>query len=486
MSKIPQFIATICLLLFLFSPLSVLASELPAPETPINLISVFYFGDQNDGLLAIIAPIEEDLFVWAYFNPHAVTTTGSTNYTYDDNGNLTGDGTYTYTWDYNNRLISSIAGDATYNYYYDNEGNRVKKVQGANTTIYVSKYYEIDPSGKITKHIYGGDDRVALIETVSGIKTTYYVHKDHLGGSSIITDSSGNQVELIDYHPYGTTRLDQKSGSFENTHKFTGKELDSETGLYYYGQRYYDPEIGRFVSEDPAYLAVGDEDKLKGITKLDLAKYLANPQLENSYSYAGNNPLKFVDKEGEWLDTVIDVGFIVNDIYRVGSALLNGGDVKGEMTSLGLDVGSAFVPGIVGLGAIARDARMVNSITDVSVVRNTIEAGRIGQAKLGFPSVKAGEAGGSTAGKRISDSVKQQAFNQSAGKCVFCGLSTTNARGPLQSQGDHAIPRVQGGNATINNTQNTCRTCNLQKGPSSSSAFINRIMSGINSLTKKK
>ena len=348
--------------LLLFSDF-VSASELSTPETPSNnLIPVFYFGDQNEGILAI-APVSNDSFIWSY--------------------------------------------------------------------------------------------EASIGEVVTSFTTT-------------------------------NPEIAQKLGADEDNAIFTGKELDSETGLYYYGQRYYDPEIGRFVSEDPAYLAVGDEDKLKGITKLDLAKYLANPQLENSYSYAGNNPLKFVDKEGEWLDTVIDVGFIVNDIYRVGSALLNGGDVKGEMTSLGLDVGSAFVPGIVGLGAIARDARMVNSITDVSVVRNTIEAGRIGQAKLGFPSVKAGEAGGSTAGKRISDSVKQQAFNQSAGKCVFCGLSTTNARGPLQSQGDHAIPRVQGGNATINNTQNTCRTCNLQKGPSSSAAFINRIMSGINSLTKKK
>ena len=81
---------------------------------------------------------------------------------------------------------------------------------------------EIYPSGKITKHIYGGDDRAAMVETVSGIKTPYYVHKDHLGESSIITDGSGNQVELIDYHPYGTTRLDQKAGSFESKYKFTG------------------------------------------------------------------------------------------------------------------------------------------------------------------------------------------------------------------------------------------------------------------------
>lgn len=152
-------------------------------------------------------------------NPHAVTSTGSTNYTYDDNGNVTSDGTHAYTWDYNNRLLSSTTGSTTYNYSYDHEGNRVKKVQGSNTTIYINRYYEIQPDGKIKKYIFGGDDNIAIIETNASTKTPYYIHKDHLGGSSVVTDSNGDKYELTDYYPYGSTRLDEKAGFFENTYK---------------------------------------------------------------------------------------------------------------------------------------------------------------------------------------------------------------------------------------------------------------------------
>lgn len=116
-----RIIATICLLLLLFSPMSALASESSIPEiSSDNLIPVFLFKDQDDGLLNIV-PIEEDLFVWAYAIENKLII-----------GNITGDGTHTYTWDYNNRLASSINGSTTYNYSYDHEGNRVKKVNGEN------------------------------------------------------------------------------------------------------------------------------------------------------------------------------------------------------------------------------------------------------------------------------------------------------------------------------------------------------------------
>lgn len=84
----------------------------------------------------------------------------------------------------------------------------------------------------------------------------------------VITNSSGAKVKDYHYYPFG--RISSHTGSLANTHKFTGKELDSETGLglYYFGARYYDPGIGRFITLDP-----GQPD-------------FNAPQLESSFSGA--------------------------------------------------------------------------------------------------------------------------------------------------------------------------------------------------------
>jgi len=75
-------------------------------------------------------------------------------------------------------------------------------------------------------------------------------HTDHLSGSNVDTDVNGNVISLLDYYPYGNVRIDEKSGDYKNKYKFTGKELDEETNFYYYGARYYNAKIGRFVSAD--------------------------------------------------------------------------------------------------------------------------------------------------------------------------------------------------------------------------------------------
>lgn len=112
-----------------------------------------------------------------------------------------------------------------------------------------------------------------------------YHHEDHLSGSNVDTDEQGNILQLLDYFPYGSVRLDEKSGNYENDYKFTGKELDEDTGLYYYEARYYDADIARFVSIDP-------------IANFSPEQFLHDPQQMNGYSYVRNNPLKYVDPTG--------------------------------------------------------------------------------------------------------------------------------------------------------------------------------------------
>ncbi len=102
----------------------------------------------------------------------------------------------------------------------------------------------------------------------------YYYHTDHLGTVRAITDQDGSVVFSADNLPFGR-QLD-KSGEIEETHGFTGKEFDSDIGLYYFNARWYDQESGRFVTEDPA----GD------------------PNNPNLYVYCANNPLIFTDPTG--------------------------------------------------------------------------------------------------------------------------------------------------------------------------------------------
>lgn len=114
-------------------------------------------------------------------------------------------------------------------------------------------------------------------------KITFY-HNDALGSPVSMTDESGNVVWTEDYLPFGSKVA--STGSTTNAHTYTGKELDQETGLFYYGARFYDPKIGRFLTLDPYMF---------GRPKAD---HLYNPQRLNIYAYALNSPYRYIDPDG--------------------------------------------------------------------------------------------------------------------------------------------------------------------------------------------
>src|SRR3989344_915132 len=115
-------------------------------------------------------------------------------------------------------------------------------------TRYVDKYFEIDKDGNFKVNIYLGDE---LIATESNTTTDYYIN-DHVGSPTIITDQSGDIVELNDYEPYG--KVNYNHSQVNNNYKFTGQEYDDENNLQYFGVRHLGNEIGRFTSVDPAIL----------------------------------------------------------------------------------------------------------------------------------------------------------------------------------------------------------------------------------------
>jgi RHS repeat-associated protein len=112
-----------------------------------------------------------------------------------------------------------------------------------------------------TKHVFVGSVRIASKKGYGTVNSgyernqTYSYHGDHLGSAQLISNYAGNLHERIEYTPYSESWVEHKYPDHESTFmpfRFTGKELDEETGLYYYGARYLDPKTSRWISGDPA------------------------------------------------------------------------------------------------------------------------------------------------------------------------------------------------------------------------------------------
>jgi RHS repeat-associated protein len=127
-----------------------------------------------------------------------------------------------------------------------------------------------------------------------------FYHPDHLGSSSVITDSAGQLVEETAYYPYGLPRHEFRPRHVDDPYDFGQKERDYETGLHYFEARYLSAGPGRFLSPDPLYLAP------HALTSEQFESMLQNPQALNLYSYTQNNPLKYRDPSGLFLEGILD------------------------------------------------------------------------------------------------------------------------------------------------------------------------------------
>ena len=219
--------------------------------------------------------------------PHAVTAAGSYTFNYDLNGNMlykaNGNITNYYSWNADNRLkkVTNSTNLEYVKFIYDYTGSRVKKINSySGDTIYASSFFEIKQGIITNKHIFDGVRRIVSRQNDGSI---FWYHTDHLGSTALLTDDTGAVVQDIGYYPYGETRTNIGTGSATNIqYKFTGQEYDPETGLYYYGARYYDPILGRFISADT--IIPGPFD----------------PQAFNRYTYVRNNPIVYSDPSGNF------------------------------------------------------------------------------------------------------------------------------------------------------------------------------------------
>ena len=204
---------------------------------------------------------------------HWITAGGGVTPSYDANGNMTHDGSRTLTWDARNRL-TAISGVASF--AYDGFGRRGAATIGGTTRSFLYdrwnpvKEYTNDLASAVLLTGRGIDQRFSR---TTGTGTSHYL-TDALGSTVALADDSGVVQTSYGYSPYGVTSA--SGAANDNSFQFTGRENDT-TGLYFYRARYYNPTLGRFISQDPIGLRGGI----------------------NLYGYVGGDPVSRRDPHGK-------------------------------------------------------------------------------------------------------------------------------------------------------------------------------------------
>ncbi len=227
--------------------------------------------------------------------PHAITGTGNpslTSIAYDPNGNAITENGATLSWDPKDRLTGYQKESIDARYAYDFRNVRVlKHGPGLGAVFYVDKYSE-QRDGTLSKYAYAGSGRVGRSNqrNTNFQPATYYVH-NHLGSTQVSTSEAGAVVEGASYYPFGSTRHSSTSivEIYRNAYGFVGKERDSESQLEYFGARYLHPGVAAFISADLASTSI-DENVREAV----------DPQILGPYAYGRNNPIAYVDPDGNW------------------------------------------------------------------------------------------------------------------------------------------------------------------------------------------
>ncbi len=144
----------------------------------------------------------------------------------------------------------------------------------------------------------------------------FFYHPDHLGSSSFITNLDGEVVQHIEYVPFGEVFIEERNSVWNTPYLFNAKEFDEETGLYYYGARYYEPRLSLWLSTDPA------QEKTLHLT---------------TYNFSQNNPINYIDADGLWSLKIkfgfsLDTGFLGLKLMGIGGSIAPFGGAKQELS----------------------------------------------------------------------------------------------------------------------------------------------------------
>jgi RHS repeat-associated protein len=218
---------------------------------------------------------------YSYNTSNELTSNSTGSYTYDNNGNTLVDASGKgYMWDFENRLVQAVVpgtNGGTTTFKYDPFGKRIQKSGPLGATNYLydgpSLIEEVDGSGNVlARYTFSRKIDQTLSMIRSGV-TSYY-EQDGIGSVSALSNPSGGLASTYSYDSFGN--LTASTGTVTNPFRYTGREFDSETGIYFYRARYYDPAPGHFMGEDPARFDQGG----------------------NFYVYVSNNPVLLIDPTG--------------------------------------------------------------------------------------------------------------------------------------------------------------------------------------------
>jgi RHS repeat-associated protein len=385
--------------------------------------------------------------------------------TYDVAGNVTTDGTRTYTYDAVGMLDYAYDAGPPVRYIYTAADERIATFRNASTyrmTLRdaqgkVVREYEADafagpaPWRWVQDYVYADGHAVAA-EREAVYHGKRHLHADHLGSIRMVTDATGDHLTEHKYYPFGAEQTSPVQETVEfgfdrpDPARFTGHERDYRwlnadhvDYLDYMHARFYKPAAGRFLSVDPTWESAD----------------LGRPQSWNRYAYVTNNPINLIDPDG-----------------RAGTK--PGASYAIEWEYLGPALGATTIQGIAQVvlepGPDLGDGELPKDPAERATYLEQ-------HAKLDQPGgPKAGRSGGPGAGRDFSEKTKDTARAQSDNRCVFCGTETTRTPGPNQSNIDHAHPKKHGGSNALENAQNTCRTCNLKKAVKTTLEYLRRIL----------
>ncbi|MDJ0581480.1 SpvB/TcaC N-terminal domain-containing protein [Crocosphaera sp.] len=382
----------------------------------------YQYAEDSNRLLATSRPDDAEQFA---------------NYTYDTHGNMT---TMPHLplmqWDYQDRLkatsrqiVNNGTPETTY-YVYDGSGQRVRKVTERQTTggistrknerIYLGGfeiYREYGGDGETvtlereTLHVMDNQQRIALVETKTAevsegvasptdlnVPVIRYQLNNHLGSASVELDSGGAVISYEEYHPYGTTAYQAMRNGAEvsfKRYRYTGKERDEESDLYYHGARYYAPWLARWASADPSDL----EDGL------------------NLFNYVRNNPIILRDPNGKlsW-----------GTVFGIAAAVVVGTVVTVATAGLAAPLLGAAAASVIGgvVGGAAGGAA-------AQIVEDLVDRGKVDWGNVGVSALIGGVTGGvfSGAGAAISRGLSTQAGRALSSKIINSNVGQVVARG---------------------------------------------------------
>lgn len=251
------------------------------------------------------------------------------SFSYDTNGNMTGKGTDTFTYDYNNRLTGASVAGKVVSYIYNNNDLRVEKSTGLQVTKYYYNGAKLLAEGdgtKITK-IYTNDDEGVLGmtrmiykgSTLSHFQSLYYLF-DELGSVTAVMNERGTPVQMYLYDPYGN--ITNTTNDPINNLTFVGRyygQRDWDTGLTYFWHRWYDYSLGRWTTRDPIGSCGGF----------------------NIYDYVNNSPNNYIDFNGLQKTDCFSL------FLKCMAEQMWEGVITEEDTAAGLLVGSSVVADVV-------------------------------------------------------------------------------------------------------------------------------------------